>query len=253
MGGEKTANAVATSDGSSLVRVAPGVARDATVARHCTTVRLVHWSVALSTLALLLSGMFQLPIAKRYFIDQLPGLGWSANFGASLVVHYLAAALLVFGATLHMVYHGVRGDRAIVPRRGDVRESVQIVKAMLGLCEEPRSHKYLAEQRLAYAYIAASLALVIATGAVKVVKNLPGADLPAAVVNVSTHLHNLGMVLVLLGVAAHLLAFLVPANRELLPSMFTGRVRTEYARRRHRDWLDELRREGATDDDRPRS
>lgn len=213
----------------------------ATVHRHGRLVRFIHWSVAGSTFLLIASGMLQLPIAKRYFIDQVPGLGWSANYGTTLVLHYVAAAWLVFAATLHLAYHGFRGDRAILPRRGDLRESVQIIKAMFGLCEEPACGKYLAEQRLAYAYLAASLGLVIVTGAIKVAKNLAGVEIPALLASAATHLHNLAMVLVILGIAAHLAAFLVPANRPLFRSMFTGRVAEAYARHRHRLWHEELR------------
>jgi cytochrome b subunit of formate dehydrogenase len=213
-----------------------------TIPRHDGIVRFVHWSVALSTMALIVTGIFQLPVAKRYFIDQVPGLWWASDYGVTLVMHYLAAAVLLFGAALHLAYHGARRDRGILPRRGDLRESVHVMKSFLGLCEEPPCHKYLAEQRLAYVYIAGSLGLVIVTGALKVVKNLPGVELPNTLVNVSTHLHNLGLVLVLAGIAGHLFAFVIPANRPMLPSMFTGRVSATYARRRHKLWMEDLDR-----------
>jgi cytochrome b subunit of formate dehydrogenase len=212
------------------------------IVRHTGLVRFIHWSVALSTFALIVTGMFQLPIAKRYFIDEVPGLTWSSNYGVTLVMHYLAAAWLVFAVVVHLVYHGLRKDSAILPRRGDVRESVQIIKAMFGLCEEPACDKYLAEQRLAYAYIALSLGLAVVTGAVKVVKNLQGVVVDAWWISAVTHLHNLAMVLVILGIGAHLLAFLVPANWPLFPSMFTGRVAAAYARRRHSLWYERLHR-----------
>jgi cytochrome b subunit of formate dehydrogenase len=245
MHGDRAVNEAVNDEAANQAMAGRG---DGHVLRNDRTVRFVHWAVALSTFTLVLSGLFQLPIAKRYFVDTLPGLGWSADFAVSLVVHYVAAAVLVFSATLHLAHHGLRGDRGIVPRRGDLRESVQIVKAMAGLGEEPPSHKYLAEQRLAWAFIAASLGLVIVSGLVKVAKNLPFVELPAGVVNASTHLHNLGMILVLLGIVGHLAAFLVPANRALLPSMFTGRVRADYVRHRHGLWAEDLRREGSLAD-----
>lgn len=42
-------------------------------------------------------------------------------------------------------------ETAAVPRRGDLKESLLIILAMFGFGEEPKSHKFLAEQRLAYA------------------------------------------------------------------------------------------------------
>ena len=46
--------------------------------------------------------------------------------------------------------------------------------------------------------------------------------------------------LVLIGIVAHLGAFIVPANRRLLISMFTGKVDLEYARHRHSIWFNRL-------------
>ena len=47
-------------------------------------------------LVLWLTGMAQLPIMKRYYISDLPGLGWLAEFYTTHTVHYIGAALLLF-------------------------------------------------------------------------------------------------------------------------------------------------------------
>jgi len=44
---------------------------------------------------LMLSGFGQMPIFKRYYIADLPGLGWLAKFYATHFIHYLCAALLL--------------------------------------------------------------------------------------------------------------------------------------------------------------
>ena len=46
------------------------------VLRHSVPVRLQHWTIALSGLALLFSGFGQFPLYKRYMVDHLPGLAW---------------------------------------------------------------------------------------------------------------------------------------------------------------------------------
>ena len=101
---------------------------------------------------------------------------------------------------------------------------------------EPPSGKFLAEQRLAYAYMAATVLLLILTGLVKVIKNLPGVSLPYAVLKWNTALHNIGTGLIILGIVAHLAAFLLRPNRPLVKSIFTGTVDAEYARKRHPLW-----------------
>jgi len=46
--------------------------------------------------ALWLTGMAQLPIMKRYYIADAPGLGWLADFYTTHLIHYIGAALLLF-------------------------------------------------------------------------------------------------------------------------------------------------------------
>jgi len=41
------------------------------------------------------TGFGQMPIFKRYYISDIPGLGWSADFYTTHYIHYLGAALLL--------------------------------------------------------------------------------------------------------------------------------------------------------------
>ena len=143
------------------------------IVRHSVLVRLIHWSIALSTFTLILTGMFQMPLAKRYFIDQLPGLSWSSDYSVTVLIHYVAATVLISAISVHVVYHLIRKEYNLIPRKGDLKESWQIIKSMFGFGKEPQSDKYLAEQRLAYAYMAFSFLIIIVTGIIKVMKNLP--------------------------------------------------------------------------------
>lgn len=203
--------------------------------------RFVHWGVAVSIFVLFFSGFGQMPLYKRYMLSDLPGMAWAADYAITLSLHYLAAALLVLVATFHLAYHGLRRDLGLLPRRGDLRESWLIVKAMLTRGKEPPSDKYLAEQRVAYAFIAANVAVLILTGFLKMAKNVPGGALPPDVLWAATTLHNLSTVLLLFGIVGHLVAFVVPANRKLVPAMFGGHVDLDYVAHRHCHWYDRLR------------
>lgn len=203
--------------------------------------RAVHWTIALSTLSLLFTGFGQMPLYKRYMLSEVPGLAWTADYAITLMLHYIGAAALMFALTFHGAYHGLlRRAFGFLPRRGDISESARIIRAMLTGGPEPPSAKYLAEQRLAYAAIAAMLALVTLTGVVKVLKNLPGVGFSETFITANTLLHTLSAVLLLLLILVHLAAFLVPANAKLLGAMFSGKVDRGYVEHRHPIWYAEL-------------
>ncbi|MFH2092302.1 MAG: hypothetical protein ABIJ31_08055 [Pseudomonadota bacterium] len=63
------------------------------------------------TIALLMvSGFGQMPIFKRYYIADLPGLSWLAKFYVTHVIHYSAAVMLIFLAVYFLL------DRALNKR-----------------------------------------------------------------------------------------------------------------------------------------
>ena len=89
-----------------------------------------------------LTGFGQMPIFKRYYIADIPGLGWLADFYATHTIHYIGAVLF-FGFFVYaaVVYFGL------------MRKAFQLTGA-------------------AYIRIAI-LALILITGIFRVLKNLP--------------------------------------------------------------------------------
>jgi len=211
------------------------------IKRHSGYVRMVHWLVAISTFILFFSGFGQMPIYDRYYLTSVPGFGWSGDYSITLMLHYVFAAMLIFGVVYHLVFHIMRKEFDMLPRKGDVSQSIKIIKAMLGFGQEPPSDKYLAEQRLAYAFVGGNILLVILTGVVKVLKNLPAFQFSEGFLLLTTTLHNLAAFLLLFGIIGHLAAFIFKANRALLPGVFTGLINAEYARHRHKLWYDTLK------------
>ncbi|RJX29571.1 MAG: FeS-binding protein [Desulfarculus sp.] len=57
--------------------------------------RVSRWLYGLAIGVALFSGFGQMPLYKRYYLADLPGLGWSAKFLLLSDLHYLAAALLL--------------------------------------------------------------------------------------------------------------------------------------------------------------
>lgn len=221
-------------------------ARGDRIVRQSVENRVVHWLVALSTFALIFSGFGQMPMYERYGLADLPGMAWAADYHLTLSIHYVAGIVLVFALVLHIVSAIATRRFTILPRRGDFAESAKIIAAMLGRGKEPESHKYLAEQRLAYAFIGGNLLLVTITGLVKVFKNLPAVDLDPTLIFWTTMLHNVSAMLIVVGVIGHFAAFTIKANRKLLPAMFSGTVDRQYAEERHGLWYREVNEDEGT-------
>jgi hypothetical protein len=64
-----------------------------------------RWAVHLYILTLFvmaLTGFGQMPIYNRYYMSDIPGLGWLADFYVTRNIHYLGAAIL-----LGLVFYGL--------------------------------------------------------------------------------------------------------------------------------------------------
>ncbi len=215
------------------------------VVRHSALELFEHWAMALSGLVLLVSGMFQLPMAQRYYITSIPGLVWSGDYMASLYLHYAASVVFVAVGLFHLVYHGLKGDWGMLPRKGDVKASITVIKSFFGKGEEPPFSKYLPEQRLAYVGMAIVIALLIFSGLVKTYKNLYAPDMSLTVVLWATWIHNIAFILFILAFVGHIGAIVLKPNRPMVRGIFTGRVRLDYARHRHPLWLAEIEKEAS--------
>ena len=206
------------------------------VQRQSLQNRIIHWGVAISIFGLIVSGLFEMPIAKRYFINELPLMSWAGNYWINLTLHYIFGFTLIFFSIFHVVYHGFIGEFDAVPKRGDVKKSYLVIKAMITGGKEPASEKYLPEQRLAYLAIAFVIFVLIVTGLIKSYKNLLGFDIPNGLYFWAAMLHNAGFMLIFVLIIAHLMAFIPKSNRKLLPGMFSGKIDADYAKERHSLW-----------------
>jgi cytochrome b subunit of formate dehydrogenase len=200
-----------------------------------------HWTIAISGLLLLLTGLFQLPVAARFNIIRIPGLQWSADYILSLNIHYLAAAVFIFAACFHLVHHFLLGEKGMLPRKGDVKESIEVIKSFFGKGVEPPMDKYLPEQRIAYVGMAVIIAVLILSGMVKTYKNLYAPDLAWGIILTATWLHNISFVLFIFAFIAHVGAILLKPNLPMARGIFTGFVRLDYAKHRHPLWYDRIK------------
>src|SRR5690606_5953571 len=153
--------------------------------------RFVHWGIAISIIMLIISGLGQMPLYSRYLVKQPFGTKWLTSYEITLWVHYVFAAALMFFIAYHIVFHLIRKEFSLLPKKGDIKGSFLVLKAMLLRQKEPPSEKYLPEQRLTYAYFAFAIALVVITGFIKVIKNIIGVQPSNGILLWEAQLHNL--------------------------------------------------------------
>lgn len=213
----------------------PGLVR-----RHGILELVEHWTIALSGIALIVTGILELPIGRRYYITELPGFSWAGDFLVTLSLHYAFAVIFIAAAFFHVFYHGLLGHDGLAPRKGDFRASIDVIKSFFGKGEEPPFGKYLPEQRLAYVGMAFVIAMLIISGLVKTYENLINPQLPYVLAITATWIHNIFSVLFVVAFIAHIAALIIKPNRPLVRGIFTGSVKLDYARHRHPFWLKEI-------------
>ncbi len=104
------------------------------------------WLYRLTVVLVLFTGFSNMPISKRYYIADVPGLGWSGDFLLNVQVHYLLGAVLLALAVYFALGHGLTRTAA--------RRRLSATGKLRGLL----------------------LALALITGITMALKNLPGVD-----------------------------------------------------------------------------
>lgn len=59
------------------------------------TIIIKNWGYSLTIFFLALTGFAQMPIFKRYYLSDIPGLGWLAEFYITHSLHYIFAAVFI--------------------------------------------------------------------------------------------------------------------------------------------------------------
>ncbi len=122
-----------------------------------------------------LSGFGQMPIFKRYYIADLPGLGWLAQFYTTHYIHYLGAILFLVLAAYMAV------DYVVLKRRSRKITITGWIRCIL-------------------------LGVVLVSGVFLVIRNLSGSNLSATFI-ILLDLSHLGSVMAFLLLSLYCLIF----------------------------------------------
>ena len=124
---------------------------------------------------LALSGFAQMPIFKRYYIADIPGLGWLAEFYVTHYIHYLGA-ILFLTLSAYMII-----DYVMSSRKSRRMTTTGYVRAAL-------------------------LAGILGSGILLVIRNLTGSTLSSGFI-IFLDLCHLGLVMVFMFVGLYCLIF----------------------------------------------
>lgn len=122
-----------------------------------------------------LTGFGQMPIYKRYYMSEIPGFGWLADFYVTRFIHYLAAVLLLGLLTYALV------DYLFRRREWGAPNWSALARGLL-------------------------LGVIVISGLFFVAKNMAGAYYPEAAI-IAGNLIHLGAVMGLLALSLYCLLF----------------------------------------------
>lgn len=119
--------------------------------------RLMRWIYMPAVLIAVFTGFGNMPLYKRYYIADLPGMRWSGDFYLNMMVHYIAGALVLMTAVYFTIgfLTGPRGKK--LTRTGKIRTVL--------------------------------LALALLSGGLMALKNLPGINFRQTLLMSSDFLH----------------------------------------------------------------
>jgi hypothetical protein len=134
-----------------------------------------RWFYLIAVLFLTLTGFGQMPIFKRYYIADIPGLGWLAEFFVTHYIHYIAAIVFLSFAVYVFI------DYLLLKRKSRRMTAAGYVRGAL-------------------------LAGILASGLFLVIRNAAGANLSPGFI-IFLDLTHLGLVMAFLFVSLYCLVF----------------------------------------------
>jgi Ni/Fe-hydrogenase b-type cytochrome subunit len=212
--------------------------------RHPLIVRVTHWIAVVAILVMAGSGLriFNAypafhrkgqtfccyPFEGREIPAWLTYGGW---LGGARHWHFAMMWILAVNGLVYMVYVYLHGEwRDLVPRRGDIRDSVQMIRFYLFLrAKHPHQGKHNALQKSAYFAMPWVALFIILTGIAiwKPVELEPLTMLFGGYVW-ARYWHFMGMV-ALLGLAAGHVFMVFTVDPYVIPSMITGKYDERYS------------------------
>ena len=220
------------------------VIRGKRVLRHDAPARVSHWTHAVGTALLLVSGII---LGTRFSPSFVTGDDAAATW---FNVHFVFALLFLFG-TFYWLGNTIISRwrfREHMPTKNAITYTLNHYGSLLGVkrCTYPKEAKYFESERMAFILAIIATVAVLVSGLLKVLAH--ALLLPEGFMNVVTWTHDISAALMLLFFLAHVFfGAVLPVSWKTLKSMLTGYVPLEHARHEHSAWIEELEGKGAVE------
>lgn len=217
------------------------------VERHDEWMFIQHWSTALGTVVLIITGF----LLGTLFIPRT--IQTTEIIGFALNMHYIGILFFFFGISYYVTKSMFTGElKHMMPKRGDLRDMLGHYKAMFFGGVAPKEEKFLAAERVVFPMWIVGVGGITITGIVKTIAHIW--SLPGSVMGIMTFLHGVFALYMLFMLIAHVMAgSLLPASWPLFRSMLTGKVSEKYVKSQHQKWYEEIQAQKveATNDESP--
>lgn len=207
------------------------------VLRHDGVAIVEHWSHAVATVILLLTGF---ALGMRGLFPRL--VSGTEEAGIALDLHFVGVVIFGFAAAYYAANAVLTGrwrkhvPHAVVPA---IKDFLRHYRAIFTRSELPPEGKYFAIEHLTYPIAIGGSLLIFVTGLFKVTAH--SLDLPGWFMGPMTLVHDLSAILLGVFLLSHAIAgALVPWSWPLLRSILTGYVTKDYAKHHHKIWYAEL-------------
>lgn len=226
-------------------RINPRIEGDR-VLRHDVPARVAHWTHAIGTTLLIISGIILGTKVTASFVSA----GESATTWFN--VHYVFAIVFLFGTFFWLGNTIVSPHRfrEHCPTKNAIKFTLNHYGSMLGIkgCTYPHEQKYFESERMAFLAALGGGALMAITGICKALAHV--IDMPAQVMLVATWAHDIGAILMALFLIAHVFfGVIIPAAWKAAPSMIHGYVKLDEAREEFPAWIEKIENETSEGED----
>lgn len=218
------------------------VIRGNRVLRHDGPARVSHWTHAVGTALLLVSGIV---LGTRFTPSFVTGNDATATW---FNVHFVFALFFLFG-TFYWLGNTIISRWRFgehMPTKNAITYTLNHYGSLLGVrsCTYPKEAKYFESERMAFILAIVATVAVLVSGLFKVLAH--ALALPEGLMNAMTWVHDISAALMLLFFLAHVFfGAVLPVSWKTLKSMFTGYVPLEHAKHEHSAWIEELEEKGA--------
>lgn len=146
------------------------------MSRHANTPGgvLMRWLYGIATGLAIFTGMAQLPIMKRYYVADIPGMAWAADFYITSELHYIAAALLLLVLAWRLALDARQGGiRWTWGPRGGLGWALLLILVVTGAAKAARNYGIFLSPStmmwLDFIHLGSAMAFMI-TGLVSLIK-----------------------------------------------------------------------------------